>query len=229
MIKIHKSKTANTRSCDFANATTRDLLESSLQHIGDVGRGLAFFSALITEAAVRHDYDKLTEIDWFHADFVTGFEETGWWDNHRRIHRHHLAQEDGIPENVNLVDVIEYIVDCVMAAKARTGEVYDLKFTPELLENAFKNTVTLLKGNVCVVEEELEMPGIQKYVDLWNLEHPIGTKVTRYKLIDPLRDPERTETVSRAWVMGGHTAVVLVAGVGCAVSLDSIRVREDEV
>ena len=77
MIEIQKSKTADTRTCDFANTTKETLLDSSRQHIGDIVKGIAFFSSQLTEAAGEHDYDKLTAIDWFHADFVTGFKQTG--------------------------------------------------------------------------------------------------------------------------------------------------------
>lgn len=38
--------------------------------------------------------------------------------------RHHLLSRT--PEDVNLVDVFEYIADCVMAGMARTGEVNDV-------------------------------------------------------------------------------------------------------
>lgn len=150
MIEIKKSETADTRTCDFANVTKERLLSSSRQHIGDIVKALAFFSGKIIEAAGEHDYDKLTAIDWFHKDFVTGFKETGWWDNHRRIHRHHLSMADGVPENVNLLDVLEYIADCVMAGMARSGSVYDLKLSDEVLQRAFRNTVELLKSQVHV-------------------------------------------------------------------------------
>lgn len=150
MIEITKSATADTRTCDFANTSKETLLQSSRTHIGDVVQALAFFQGLLTKAAGEHDYDKLTEIDRFHTDFITGFKETGWWDNHRKIHRHHLAQEDGVPEDVNLVDILEYVADCVMAGMARSGEVYELAMPPELLQKAFKNTVDLLKSQVVV-------------------------------------------------------------------------------
>lgn len=152
MILIHKSQTADTRTCDFVNTSKETLLASSRQHIGDVVKALAFFQAYLTEAAGSHDYDKLTAIDWFHADFITGFEETGWWDNHRRIHRHHIDKADGVPTNANLLDVLEHIADCVMAGMARSGTVYDLKLSDELLQQAFQNTVGLLKSQVSVVE-----------------------------------------------------------------------------
>ena|SRR5680860_262783 len=154
MIRIHKSPTADTRTCDFANVSKRTLLLSSVQHITDVGKALGFFSSLLTRAAVRHDFDKLTDIDRFHADFITGFKETGWWDRHRKLNRHHLFQEDGIPEDVNLIDVLDMISDCVMAGMARSGGVSLLEIDPALLKRAFDNTVYLLKAEVTVALED---------------------------------------------------------------------------
>jgi hypothetical protein len=153
MIQIKKSQTADTRSCDFARVSKNQLLDSSRQHIADVAQAMALFQGLLLRSAAVHDYDKLTDIDWFHSDFTTGFKETGWWDNHRKIHRHHLAQEDGIPRDVNILDLLEYIADCVMAGKARTGTVFPLVVTPELLDRAFKNTVQLLSENVEVLSD----------------------------------------------------------------------------
>lgn len=150
MIHIKTSKTADTRTCDFANTSKETLLASSQQHIGDIVKAIAFLQGKLTEAAGCHDYDKLTLIDWFRDDFITGFKKTGWWDNHRKIHRHHLDKEDGIPKDVNLLDVLEHIADCVMAGMARSGSVYELKLSNDLLQAAFKNTVELLKANVMV-------------------------------------------------------------------------------
>lgn len=156
MIEIAPSKTADTRTCDFASVTKETLLASSRQHIGDIGLALAFFQGMLTRAAVRHDTDKLTDIDGFHADFLTGFKETGWWDRHRGLNRHHLTQEDGIPVDINLIDVLDFIADCVMAGMARSGSVYPLTLPPELLERAFQNTVELLKSQVVVHDPALE-------------------------------------------------------------------------
>lgn len=150
MIEIKKSPTADTRTCDVTQVERQQLLDSSLQHIADVAKAMAFFSSKLFAAAAEHDYDKLTEIDWFYSDFRTKFEKTGWWDNHRRIHRHHLGQADGVPEDVNLLDVLEYVADCVMAGMARSGDVYPLEVSDELLRRAFENTVTLLKSQVAV-------------------------------------------------------------------------------
>jgi hypothetical protein len=152
MIEIQQSKTADTRSCDYANVSKETLLASSRQHIGDVGKALTFFRDELYKADVRHDYDKISDIDGFHADFVTGFKQTGWWDRHRQLNRHHLLQPDGVREDVNLIDVLDMIADCVMAGMARTGEVYPLTIDPDVLKRAFDNTVTLLKSQVVVTE-----------------------------------------------------------------------------
>ncbi len=150
MIVIGKSETADTRTCDFASVSKETLLASSKQHIRDVHEALQFFSRLIAKALLAHDTDKLTDIDGFHADFVTGFNEHGWWDRHRRLNRHHLTEADGVPADVNLIDVLDFIADCVMAGMARSGGVYPLTLSPELLEAAFQNTVTLLKQQVVI-------------------------------------------------------------------------------
>jgi len=110
MIEILKSPTADTRTCYCTKVSKATLCASSVQHIQDVGQALAFFGGLLTAAAVRHDIDKLTDIDGFHADFVTGFVQTGWWDRHRGLNRHHLTEGDGIPDDVNLIDVLDHIV-----------------------------------------------------------------------------------------------------------------------
>lgn len=150
MITIRKSPTADTRTCDFANVSKQTLLDSSVSHIADVSKALAFFQAKLTETGNHHDTDKLTDIDGFHADFATGFAQQGWWTRHRQLNRHHLTQDDGIPSDVNLIDVLDFIADCVMAGMGRSGSVYPLKLTPELLEQAFQNTVEMLKAQVVV-------------------------------------------------------------------------------
>jgi hypothetical protein len=63
----------------------------------------------------------------------------------------------------------------------------------------------------------------QKLADDWNAKHAVGTPVTRYKLINPLREPQETKTRSEAWVMGGHTAMVMVDGVAGGVMVESVK------
>lgn len=150
MIKIQKSPTADTRTCDWGKVKEEQLLKSSEMHILDVTKGLEFFIDKIIEAQAIHDFDKIDEIEWFHKDFQTGFKETGWWDNHRKVNRHHLNSLDGVPEDVNLVDILDYITDCVMAGMARSGSVYEVVIGADVLQKAFTNTVELLKKQIVV-------------------------------------------------------------------------------
>ncbi|HEU4641269.1 MAG TPA: hypothetical protein VFS44_02360 [Gemmatimonadaceae bacterium] len=157
-IRVKPSPTADTRTCDYTQVSKQTLYRSSVQHIVDVRAALKFFVEEIEAAMVNHDRDKLTDIDGFHADFLTGFQQTAWWDRHRKLNRHHLNMADGVPDNVNLIDVLDFIADCVMAGMARSGSVYPLHLTPELLERAFENTVALLKARVVVEAPAAEVP-----------------------------------------------------------------------
>ncbi len=152
MIEISKSPTADSRTCDYRTVTIDELYRSSELHINDVRRGLAFFRYLLEDAAALHDFDKLSDIEGFHRDFATGFAKQDWYDRHRKLNRHHLSHDDGVPGDVNLIDVLDMIADCVMAGMARSGVVYPIVLPVGLLARAFDNTVELLKRNVRVRE-----------------------------------------------------------------------------
>jgi len=156
MITIKRSPTADTRTCDWSKATKDQLLASSHQHIADVEAGLTFFVMQLYAAARVHDFDKITDIDGFHRDFQTGFKQTDWWDEHRKMNRHHLNMPDGVPDDVNLVDVIEHVVDCVMAGAARSSKgtdgVYAITLPDHVLQRALANTAEMLKKNIQVTE-----------------------------------------------------------------------------
>lgn len=153
MLQIRESKVADTRTCDYTKVTREQLLEASIAHIGDVQQALGLFAGLVMEAANNHDPDKISDIDGFHDDFITGFTQTRWWDRHRKLNRHHLTEADGVPEDVNLIDVLDFIADCVMAGMARSGTVRPLTIDPEVLQRAFVNTAKLLETQVEVVKD----------------------------------------------------------------------------
>jgi hypothetical protein len=44
---------------------------------------------------------------------------------------------------VNLIDVLEMICDCVCAGMARSGNVYPVNISSEILQKAVKNTVEM--------------------------------------------------------------------------------------
>jgi hypothetical protein len=153
MIHIKPSPVADTRTCDWSRVSKEELLKASKQHISDVRQAFSLVIDLMNEAADVHDYDKITDIDGFHRDFATGFKETTWWENHRKVNRHHLSHPDGIPHDVNLIDVLDHVIDCVMAGMARSGSIYELKLPANLFTRAFQNTVELLKSHVIVDKE----------------------------------------------------------------------------
>lgn len=152
-IEIRKNETADTRTCDFANVSKDQLRHASGDHINDVRHGLYFFRIMLRQAGEVHDSDKLTAFDHFHSDFVNGFKTTGWFDNHRKSTRHHLQYADGIPTDVNLIDVLEMIVDGVMGGMARSGSTPPMIISQDLLERAFGNTIELLKKQVVVKDK----------------------------------------------------------------------------
>lgn len=152
-IQISHSPTADTRSCDVTTVNKEQLEESSKMHINDVRIAMGVFESLLNIQSDFHDEDKLTDIDSFYRDFQNNFKTTDWWDRHRKLNRHHLSHPDGVPDDVTLVDVIEYICDCTVAGMARTGDVYPLKISDEVLRNAFNNTAAYLKRNIRVVKE----------------------------------------------------------------------------
>jgi hypothetical protein len=143
MIKIKKSPSADTRTCDWSTVTEDVLLESSKQHIEDVNKGLLFFIEMLKQAASLHDHTKISHIKEFHNDFKTGFVSTTWWELHQKTERHHL-KDPNVQEDVNLIDILEMITDGVMAGMARSGE-YRKEYIPDsLLRKAFDNTIDLL-------------------------------------------------------------------------------------
>ena len=162
-ILIRKSETADTRTCDVTKVTKDQLLKSSEQHIQDVDDGIFFLISLLQMRrrhnnqfgkAPFHDHDKLSDIDQFFEDFTTegSFIEKSGYKRHIKKNRHHLNTPEGIPEDVNLIDVLEYIVDCVMAGKARSGTVFPIKISNELIQRAVANQVEMMIEGVEVVE-----------------------------------------------------------------------------
>lgn len=147
-IIIKQSKVADTRTCDYSKVSEEQLWLSSKQHIADVQSLMDYIAERIHEAGLVHDHTKTSGIKQFHSDFVGGFKSTAWWDNHRKAERHHLYLEDGIPEDVNLIDVIEFLVDGVAAGLARSGTYRKEALPDGLLQKAFDNTVNKLVENI---------------------------------------------------------------------------------
>lgn len=156
MIKIKKSPTADTRTCDFSKVTEDQLNISSVAHISDVRKAISFFQSKLQHAANKHDWTKISigKRNQFFSDFKTGFKEHTWFDEHKKLERHHINYPDAVRDDIDIVDVLEFISDCVMAGMARSGSVYELKLPNELLQKAFNNTVEKLKAEIIIEEKD---------------------------------------------------------------------------
>jgi hypothetical protein len=153
MIEIKKSTCADTRSCDWSKVTKEQLLQQSKQHIADVYHAISFFQDMLFIVKYDHDYTKISHIDEFHKDFSCGFKTQDWYDMHKATERHHLETPDGIRDDVNLIDVLECVADCVMAGMGRSGSVRPSNISDETLRKALNNTMDLLASQVVVVDE----------------------------------------------------------------------------
>lgn len=152
MINIHKSPEADSRTANEP-LTPVKLRSSTVSHMKDVDAGLNFLAYQLKEKGKHHDHTKIEYLDDFFQALTSGkVKESDWYKLHITEERHHL--KSNVPNDVNLLDVIEHLVDCTMAGLARSGEIYDIDLSPEVLQLAAQNTVELIKNNVRIVSDE---------------------------------------------------------------------------
>lgn len=117
-------------------------------------RGITYCS----ECGQKHDWSKRNELyrSMFYRDLCNTIEGkidfiNGEWSKfHYETERHHLLRN--VPEDVNLIDVIEMIADYVCAGMARSGEVRPLEIDEKILVTAMNNTVKMLADAIEVEE-----------------------------------------------------------------------------
>lgn len=80
------------------------------------------------------------------------------------------------------------IADCVVAGKARAGEVRPLEINDEILKKAFENTVKLVDDNTEVVEPEDGPTGDLPDDDLpWDFDDaPTDTELDYYDMLSEM-------------------------------------------
>ena len=146
-IKIERTVIDYTKT--DKNEIKNEFLTNSAMHINYVQKGCAFIANKIIEAGIEHDHTKISLIDEFFDEETNKFKGL---QAHMSAERHHQIK-DGCPDDVTLIDIIEFMVDVVMAATARKGRVSDEPLSDEILQKAYKNTFEMLKREV-VVEDE---------------------------------------------------------------------------
>lgn len=150
MIEVRKAVNADSRSANI-DLTQESLLTDTKNHIRDVGKGMDFIAEQIMNRATKHDHTKTENIYQFYDAIKSNhIKNTFWYQMHISSERHHLKSH--VPDDVNLIDVIEHLVDCTMAGLTRSGTIYDVDIPVEVLQKAVANTVELLKNNTNVVD-----------------------------------------------------------------------------
>lgn len=142
-----------TNNPDYGWDNKEELLNDTLFHIHDVGNVLNQLSNKLSEIGYCHDWSKLTYFDDFSNDCLERlttpeFKSRPWYHIHTTNERHHL--NTSCPDDVNLLDVLEMITDCICAGKSRSGEVNPsfLVLDEGVLEKAYWNTVVLVNNMV---------------------------------------------------------------------------------
>lgn len=159
-IVILETKHADSRALNEGEELKKEDVEFDTKaHIDSVKKCGDFISEKIKEQFKEHDHTKLGE----HLEEFTKalssrktndeFKKLPWWKVHL-TERHHL--NDKAPNDVNLIDVLEMVCDCVSAGKARSGEVYPIEIDSKILQKAIKNTQKMLEDNIEVVSDEDE-------------------------------------------------------------------------
>lgn len=156
---IHPSPSASASTATHI-VGREELRDAVRQHRRDVRRGMERLADLIRERGAKHDWTKMDFFDEYFAHFNAKqkgeIRDSDWrlsdWAQHfhTRYERHHV--EEAPPDDINLIDIIEHLVDGVVAGKGRGGEYKADTLRPGLLEKAYANTQKLIADMVEVAD-----------------------------------------------------------------------------
>ena len=155
MVNIFRNPNGDTRTAS-KNVSFEEFQEANDMHINDVKHVMHELSQIIDHRGEIHDCTKKSQERMFYNNFLstinegTDFVNDEWYQLHIKAERHHLLSN--CPDDVNLIDVLEMITDCVCAGMARSGEIRDLEINPDILNKAVHNTTKLIK-NMIVVQD----------------------------------------------------------------------------
>ena len=161
MIKIKRNTNGDTRVATKV-PTMSDFIDANYEHGKNVGDVMSEIANRVRIAGSNHDWTKFTEpyTSMFYRDLcntISGnmkFEDGEWAKEHYSRERHHLNRH--VPDDVNLIDVLEMIADCICAGMARSGSVRPIKIDNDVLQKAVKNTADMIESWIELVEIEEE-------------------------------------------------------------------------
>lgn len=149
-VEIKRNTLGDTRTATKI-PTFDEFTNANNMHIKDVGNMMDSISKEISIRGKAHDNMKRNDPDksLFYRELCATIEgkmdfvaDGEWYKNHCKTERHHLNVF--CPEDVNLIDVIEMVCDCVCAGLARSGNVRPVEIDADILKRAVDNTVDML-------------------------------------------------------------------------------------
>lgn len=158
VIKVKRNGLGDSRTADHM-PTYSEFQQANDDHIKDVSNAMELLADMMLNAGEKHDWSKKALEGDFYRDMCLAiqdpdfkFEEAPWYQMHIKTERHHVTKH--CKDDVNLIDIMEHLVDCVCAGKARNpdGKLYPVTISSEILQKAVANTVKLLE--YCVVVED---------------------------------------------------------------------------
>lgn len=158
-IIIKPSNNADSRTSDKNRKISfEEFMESTESHRNDVKRTMESFANEIIQRGKDHDWTKISRAREFFTQFTLAkeqgvdFKDSDWYKYHTTEERHHLNTR--VPNDINLIDIIEYLCDCICAGYARSGDVYHIDITNDDLRKAYENTQEMIKNNVILDKGE---------------------------------------------------------------------------
>lgn len=158
-IKIERNTLGDTRTATKV-PTMNEFIAANREHVGHVEEMMRNISDDIRLRGINHDYTKIHEPErsLFYRELcakiegkIDSFEDGEWYPMHCLTERHHLNEH--CPEDVNMIDVIEMICDCVCAGMARSGAFWPIKIPTEILQKAVENTAKMCVDAAEITEE----------------------------------------------------------------------------
>lgn len=181
MRKVYLIKNANgdTRTAP-KSVTWEEFQIANRLHINDVRNVMAALADEIESRGPKHDFTKISREAEFYNNFGEAMNDPGanftdlpWYKMHVAAERHHL--NNNVPEDVNLIDVLEMIVDVVCATKARKGNeaMISIEIDSDILQKAVTNTMIMLDG----ATEVKDANDMHKFVGGYSRPVSVGEEV----------------------------------------------------
>lgn len=153
MTIIYKNSNGDTRTAK-KDVSFKEFQEANDMHIQDVRNVMNELALKLMVTGATHDYTKKSDEKLFYKNFLstinnnTDFVNDEWYQLHIKNERHHLLSR--CPEDVNLIDILEMITDCVCAGMARSGDIRPIEIDDDILNKALVNTTKMIKNMITV-------------------------------------------------------------------------------